>query len=69
VARRGWLRNADALVDYAWHCLRYGQALEQHPAVVEAWPALVSGEGAWRDVKAQLTLDDFRAAGTTARVA
>ncbi|PTB21095.1 hypothetical protein C9I57_10315 [Trinickia symbiotica] len=69
VARRGWLRNADALIDYAWHCLRYGQALEQHPAVVEVWSALVRGEVAWRDVKAQLTLDDFRAAGTTARVA
>ncbi|MGN6083272.1 DUF4123 domain-containing protein [Trinickia sp.] len=64
-AERGAMLDTDALADYAWHCVRYGQAFEQHPIVLDAWPALSQGEMLWSDVQAQFTPNDFNALETT----
>lgn len=66
-AERGGMRDMDTLADYAWHCVRYGQAFEQHPIVLDAWPALLQGEMLWSDVQAQFTPNDFNALDTTSR--
>lgn len=67
VAGRGGLRDTDALADYAWHCVRYGEAFEQHPVVLEAWPALSQGVVYWSDVLARFTPNDLNALETTSR--
>jgi hypothetical protein len=54
------LTHAEDLADYAWHCRKYGPAFEQHPALVEAWPALAGGEVTWPDVVARITPDNFQ---------
>ena len=58
---RGGMSDTDALADYAWHCIRYGQAFEQHPFVVDAWPALSRKELHWSDLLARFTANDFEA--------
>ena len=66
-AERGWMPDTDALADYAWHCVRYGQAFEQHPVVLEAWPALSRAEIHWSAVLARFTPNDLNALETTSR--
>jgi hypothetical protein len=60
VVQRGVTMGADDLADYTWHCLRYGAAFEQHPVIVDAWPALSRRETSWPDVKARLAAGDFQ---------
>ncbi|MDR6410774.1 UNVERIFIED_ORG: hypothetical protein ABIC62_004171 [Burkholderia sp. 1595] len=68
VVQRGVTMGADDLADYAWHCLQYGAAFEQHPALNEAWPALIGREITWPDVKARLTPGDFQHFGQASRL-
>ena len=60
VVQRGVTMGVDDLADYTWHCLRYGAAFEQHPAIVSAWTALSRRDTTWPDVKARLTPGDFQ---------
>jgi len=57
----GGMSDTDELADYAWHCMRYGQAFEQHPIVVDAWPALSRRELHWSDVLVRFTANDLEA--------
>lgn len=58
--RRGRLPGGiDVLADYAWHCLRYGRTFEDHPGLLDAWPALVQQETGWADVLNELMAEDF----------
>jgi len=59
-ASRGGPTGADDLVDYARHCLQYGVAFEQHPKLIDAWPALARREMSWPEAKARLTPEDFK---------
>ena len=58
---RGGMSDTDVLADYTWHCIRYGQAFEQHPILVDAWPALSRQELHWSDLLARFTADDLEA--------
>lgn len=64
---RGGMTDTDVLADYAWHCVRYGQAFEQHQVMLDAWPALSRGEIHWSDVLTRFTPNDFNALETTSR--
>jgi len=57
----GGIADSDTLADYAWHCIRYGRAFEQHPIVLDAWAALSRREVYWSDVLARFTADDLKA--------
>jgi hypothetical protein len=59
VARHG-LAQIDDLADYAWHCVKYGQAFEQHPTIVGAWPAFAGKQVTWPDIVARLTPEDIQ---------
>lgn len=59
-ATRHNLAHTDDLVDYAWHCLRYGEAFERHPTLTDARAALIDGQITWPAVVARFTPDDFR---------
>lgn len=67
VARRGGPADADDLADYAWHCLHYGPAFEQCPALVDTWPALARGEIGWPDAKARIAAEGFMRSEKTSR--
>jgi hypothetical protein len=58
---RGGMSDTDTLADYAWHCVRYGPAFEQHPILLDAWPALSRRETHWSDVLARFTPDELQA--------
>lgn len=57
---RQGLTHSEDLADYAWHGLTYGAAFEQHPKLIDAWPALADRKVTWPEVVARFTSADFR---------
>lgn len=60
VSRYG-MSDTDTLADYAWHCVRYGEAFERHPIILGACDALSRREVLWSDVLGQFTASEFEA--------
>lgn len=59
-AARFGLTQTDDLADYAWHCVKYGSAFEQHPMLVEARSEIVDGRVTWPEIVSRLTPDEFK---------
>ncbi|WP_239007383.1 DUF4123 domain-containing protein [Burkholderia diffusa] len=54
------LTQADDLADYAWHCVKYGSAFEQHPTLVQARTEMVDGRITWPEIVSLFTPDELR---------
>lgn len=59
-AARLGLTQTDDLADYAWHCVQYGSAFEQHPMLVEACREIADGRVTWPEIVSRFTADEFR---------
>ncbi|NRR32617.1 DUF4123 domain-containing protein [Oxalobacteraceae bacterium] len=54
------LSDKDDLMEYAQHCMRYGEAFRRHPKLVSAWPELARGETSWCELISMLDPQDYR---------
>gem|GEM_PF-1559731 len=54
------LSDNDDLMEYALHCMNYGEEFFRHPKLADAWPALAQGRINWGTLIALLDQNDYR---------
>ncbi len=62
------ITQADDLADYAWHCVNYGSAFQQHPILIGARSEIAEGRATWPEAVSRFTPDEFRQLEQTYRL-